>query len=197
MELDNYSPRKYLKAQDDIPRYDSWRNSRYHIQFSDIGWMQPNLLDLWFRKQLKCYTLASRPLLLLVDGHSSDYWTSSRKWYHHPPNTTHPTQPWPFHDTLEEFAMIFKSAFQFCTYYSCGRLSLGSCEAAAYNYQGNEYWTWHACELYMIAAVDLKRPLLVIIRRRKHHFGTMLLQMSNCPVSTEILRHITDSPEGN
>ena len=41
--------------------------------FSDSGWMQAKLFDSWFRKHFMRYAPASRPLLLLLDGHSSHY----------------------------------------------------------------------------------------------------------------------------
>ena len=69
--------------------------------FSDSGWMKAKLFDSWFRKQFMRYAPASRPLLLLLDGHSSHYCPDTIKLaaengiiiFTLPPNTTHLTQP--------------------------------------------------------------------------------------------------------
>ena len=69
--------------------------------FSDSGWMKAKLFDSWFRKQFLRYAPASRPLLLLLDGHSSHYCPDTLKVaaengviiFALPPNTTHLTQP--------------------------------------------------------------------------------------------------------
>ena len=61
----------------------------------------PNLFHNWFKKQFLRYAPASRPLLLLLDGHSSHYHPDTIKAaiksgviiYFLPPNTTHLTQP--------------------------------------------------------------------------------------------------------
>lgn len=69
--------------------------------FSKNGWMQGKLFDSWFRKHFLRYAPASRPLLLLMDGHSSHYSPNTTKLAKKnrvillafPPNTTHLTQP--------------------------------------------------------------------------------------------------------
>ena len=69
--------------------------------FSDSGWMQAKLFDSWFRKHFMRYAPASRPLLLLLDGHSSHYCPDTINLaaengiiiFTLPPNTTHLTQP--------------------------------------------------------------------------------------------------------
>ena len=68
--------------------------------FSSNGWMDQELFDHWFDHFLK-YAPPTRPLLVLMDGHSSHYCPST---IHHaaeqqvilltlPPNTTHLLQP--------------------------------------------------------------------------------------------------------
>ena len=69
--------------------------------FSDTGWMKSKLFDSWFKKQFLRYAPASRPLILLLDGHSSHYCPDTLKLAAEngviivalPPNTTHLTQP--------------------------------------------------------------------------------------------------------
>ena len=63
--------------------------------------MKAKLFNSWFRKQFMLYAPASRPLLLLLDGHSSHYCPDTIKLaaengiiiFTLPPNTTHLTQP--------------------------------------------------------------------------------------------------------
>ena len=69
--------------------------------FTEKGWMTGKLFDSWFKKHFIRYAPASRPLLLLLDGHSSHYSPSTLKLaadsgviiFTLPPNTTHLTQP--------------------------------------------------------------------------------------------------------
>lgn len=69
--------------------------------FSEKGWMNSLLFHNWFKKQFLRYAPASRPLLLLLDGHSSHYHPDTIKAAIEsgviilalPPNTTHLTQP--------------------------------------------------------------------------------------------------------
>ena len=68
---------------------------------SDKGWMNSVLFHSWFRKIFLRYAPASRPLMLLLDGHSSHYCTDTIKLatenevilFTLPPNTTHLSQP--------------------------------------------------------------------------------------------------------
>ena len=68
---------------------------------SPKGWIDQELFDLWFSKHFLRYAPPTRPLLLLLDGHSSHYCPSSIKHAARervivitlPPNTTHLTQP--------------------------------------------------------------------------------------------------------
>ena len=41
--------------------------------FSDNGWINAHLFHKWFEKQFLRYVPSSRPILLLLDGHSSHY----------------------------------------------------------------------------------------------------------------------------
>ena len=69
--------------------------------FSHSGWIDQDLFDKWFDKHFLRYAPAARPLLLLMDGHSSHYHPGTiRKAAENkvvlfvlPPNTTHLTQP--------------------------------------------------------------------------------------------------------
>ena len=42
-------------------------------RFSHSGWIDQDLFDKWFDKHFLRYAPAARPLLLLMDGHSSHY----------------------------------------------------------------------------------------------------------------------------
>ena len=65
------------------------------------GWIDQELFDLWFTQHFLRYAPLARPLLLLMDGHSSHYCPSTVKTaakekvilFTLPPNTTHLTQP--------------------------------------------------------------------------------------------------------
>ena len=68
---------------------------------SDNGWIDAELFDLWFKHQFLAYAPPTRPLLLLLDGHSSHYNPSTINTaadeeviiFCLPPHTTHLTQP--------------------------------------------------------------------------------------------------------
>lgn len=68
---------------------------------SDSGWMNSTLFALWFRKVFLRYAPATRPIIPLMDGHSSHYSPDAIKLaaqnevilFTLPPNTTHLTQP--------------------------------------------------------------------------------------------------------
>ena len=68
---------------------------------SEKGWMTAKLFNDWFRKIFLRYAPASRPVLLLLDGHSSHYCPDTIQLatdneviiFTLPPNTTHLTQP--------------------------------------------------------------------------------------------------------
>ena len=65
------------------------------------GWIDQELFDLWFRDHFLKYAPATRPLLLLIDGHKSHYNPETIKLaaekevilFTLPPNTTHLAQP--------------------------------------------------------------------------------------------------------
>jgi len=69
--------------------------------FSPNGWIDQDLFEKWFSQHFLRYAPAARPLLLLMDGHSSHYYPDIiRKaakeeviLFVLPPNTTHLTQP--------------------------------------------------------------------------------------------------------
>lgn len=69
--------------------------------FSDNGWTNSHLFHKWFERIFLRYVPATRPILLLVDGHSSHYCPDTLALaaengiiiFALPPNTTHLTQP--------------------------------------------------------------------------------------------------------
>ena len=73
--------------------------SKYGL--SSSGWMDGELFDLWFRHHFLAYAPPARPLLLLLDGHSSHYTPSVIDkaaeegviLFCLPPHSTHLTQP--------------------------------------------------------------------------------------------------------
>ncbi len=68
---------------------------------SSKGWIDQELFHLWFSKHFLLYAPPVRPLLLLLDGHSSHYCPATIRYaaeeqviiFSLPPNTTHLTQP--------------------------------------------------------------------------------------------------------
>ena len=68
---------------------------------SPKGWMDQELFDLWFTRHFLRYASRERPLLLILDGHSSHYCPDTIRLaseesvivFTLPPNTTHLTQP--------------------------------------------------------------------------------------------------------
>ena len=68
---------------------------------SSKGWIDHELFDAWFCNHFLCYDPHVRPLLLLLDGHSSHYCPSIIPLaakeqvirFALPPNTTHQSQP--------------------------------------------------------------------------------------------------------
>ena len=73
--------------------------TRYGL--SSSGWMDGEIFDGWFREHFLYHAPAARPLLLLLDGHSSHYNLQFVKTamengvivFCLPPNTTHACQP--------------------------------------------------------------------------------------------------------
>ena len=68
---------------------------------SGSGWMDRELFGLWFKHHFLSYVPSVRPILLLMDGHSSHYCPSTIRLaaqehiilFALPPNTTHLSQP--------------------------------------------------------------------------------------------------------
>lgn len=68
---------------------------------SSKGWIDQELFNLWFTNHFMRYIPSSRPLLLIMDGHSSHYCPQTIRFaakkgiilFTLPPNTTHITQP--------------------------------------------------------------------------------------------------------
>ena len=68
---------------------------------SGSGWIDSELFDSWFRHHFLMHIPPVRPILLLLDGHSSHYSPSLVKkaasegivLFCLPPHSTHPTQP--------------------------------------------------------------------------------------------------------
>ena len=71
------------------------------FKLSSKGWIDHELFDVWFNNHFLCYIPSARPVLLLLDGHSSHYCPDTiRVAAQHkiivfalPPNTTHISQP--------------------------------------------------------------------------------------------------------
>ena len=82
---------------------------------SETGWMDSEIFSNWFTHHFLVHAPASRPLLLLLDGHSTHFNPDFVRIAAHekvvvfclPPNTTHLTQPprqrgfWAFKMSLE------------------------------------------------------------------------------------------------
>ena len=88
--------RKILKAEltvGEIPE------TMYGLSTS--GWVDSELFDAWFQNHFLAYSPASRPLLLILDGHSSHFNPATLRraaeeeiiMFCLPPHTTHRTQP--------------------------------------------------------------------------------------------------------
>ena len=68
---------------------------------SSSGWIDSEIFDAWFQNHFLTYAPASRPLLLVLDGHSSHFNPATIRraaeekviLFCLPPNTTHKTQP--------------------------------------------------------------------------------------------------------
>ncbi len=68
---------------------------------SDKGWMTSMIFDRWFKRHFLRYVSAVRPIILLMDGHSSHYSPETIQLaaeeevilFALPPNTTHLSQP--------------------------------------------------------------------------------------------------------
>jgi len=73
--------------------------TRYGL--SDTGWADAELFEGWLVKHLLKHAVAGRPLLLVLDGHSTHYQPETIKYAHDngvimmclPPHTTHESQP--------------------------------------------------------------------------------------------------------
>ena len=88
--------RKTLKAEMTVGEVPG---SMYGL--SESGWVDGELFDLWFRHHFLSHTPPLRPLLLLLDGHSSHYTPSVINkaaeegiiMFCLPPHSTHLNQP--------------------------------------------------------------------------------------------------------
>ena len=73
--------------------------TRYGV--SDSGWTDRGLFFSWLQEHFLAHAVPARPLLLLIDGHSSHYDPDSIRFaqnhsviiFYLPPHTTHETQP--------------------------------------------------------------------------------------------------------
>lgn len=65
------------------------------------GWIEYELLDVWFNNHFLHYAPSVRPILLMLDGHSAHYFPDTIQIaakhqaiiFALPPNTTHISQP--------------------------------------------------------------------------------------------------------
>ena len=88
--------RKFLK-----PEYTYGEVPGTAYALSGSGWITAKIFDDWFHNHFLCYAPGVRPILLLLDGHSSHYNPSVIESaaeegviiFCLPPNTTHRTQP--------------------------------------------------------------------------------------------------------
>ena len=68
---------------------------------SNKGWMDADLFNKWFKRHFLRYAPSTRPIILIIDGHSSHFCTETIRIaseqgvivFTLPPNTTHHTQP--------------------------------------------------------------------------------------------------------
>ena len=78
---------------------DEVAGSRYAV--SDNGWIDQELFHYWLTDHFLAHAVASRPLLLLLDGHSSHFEPETIRFakdhnvviFCLPPHTTHECQP--------------------------------------------------------------------------------------------------------
>ena len=102
---------------------------------SSRGWIDQELFDVWFTNHFLCYAPLARPLLLLLDGHSSHYCPDTMAAKERvivfalPPHPTHFSQPprqglfWPIkshwrvecHRYMSSNPGHFVSRYNFCT----------------------------------------------------------------------------------
>lgn len=83
----------HLWMKDEVP------GSRFAV--SDNGWIDQDLFHFWLTEQFLVHAVASRPLLLLLDGHSSHFKPETIRFakdhnivvFCLPPHTTHECQP--------------------------------------------------------------------------------------------------------
>ena len=88
--------RKFLK-----PEYTHGEVPGTAYALSDSGWITAKIFDDWFHNHFLCYAPPVRPILLMLDGHSSHYNPSVIESaaeegviiFCLPPHTTHLTQP--------------------------------------------------------------------------------------------------------
>ena len=88
--------RKFLK-----PEYTHGEVPGTAYALSDSGWINAKIFDDWFHNHFLCYAPPVRPILLMLDGHSSHYNPSVIEAaveegviiFCLPPHTTHLTQP--------------------------------------------------------------------------------------------------------
>ena len=88
--------RKFLK-----PEYTLGEVPGTAYALSDSGWINAKIFDDWFHNHFLCYAPPVRPILLMLDGHSSHYNPSVIEAaaeegviiFCLPPHTTHLTQP--------------------------------------------------------------------------------------------------------
>ena len=88
--------RKFLK-----PEYTHGEVPGTVYALSDSGWINAKIFDNWFHNHFLCYAPPVRPILLMLDGHSSHYNPSVIEAaaeegviiFYLPPHTIHLTQP--------------------------------------------------------------------------------------------------------
>ena len=90
---------QHKRKVDDYLRVGEVPDTYYNV--SDSGWMNGAIFEDWFENHFLFHAPAARPLILLLDGHSSHYNINAIKLATAarviilclPPNTTHMLQP--------------------------------------------------------------------------------------------------------
>ena len=120
---------------------------------SDNGWIDQELFHYWMTDRFLTHAFASRPLRLLLDGHSSHFRLDTIQFakdndivvFCLPPHTTHECQPldcsfWTPEDTLEKCLPHFLLGESFCCNHQVQLLWTVQGSVATSNYSRNCHW---------------------------------------------------------
>lgn len=140
--------------------------TRYGL--SESGWTDRELFHGWLEKHFLIHAVGARPLLLLVDGHSSHYDPGSIKFAKQqgieifclPPHTTHEAQPL----DISFFGPLKKHWSRICHEYmqaSPGRV------ITRYNFSALFAKAWHAVSTPAVICAGYKRAGIVPFNRQE------------------------------